>query len=89
MGWAMRKKGLLELMVQAVMSLDGGAKTRVRIGSANLGKFEVRVCVHQGFVLSPLFATKVDVITKKARRHVIIGVLYADDLVLIAKPWKI
>ena len=34
MEWAMRKKGLSEVMVWAVMSLYDGAKTRVRVGSA-------------------------------------------------------
>ena len=34
MEWAMRKKGLSKVMVQAVMSLYDGAKTRVRVGSA-------------------------------------------------------
>ena len=32
--WAMRKKGLSEVMLRAVMSLYDGAKTRVRVGSA-------------------------------------------------------
>ena len=31
---AMRKKGLLEVMFQAVMSLYDGVRTRVRLGSA-------------------------------------------------------
>ena len=34
MEWAVRKKGLSEVMVLAVMSLYNGAKTRVRVGSA-------------------------------------------------------
>ena len=33
MEWAMRKNGLSEVMVRAVMSLYGGVKTRVRVGS--------------------------------------------------------
>ena len=55
MEWAMRKKGLLERMVQAVMSLYDGAKTRVKVGSTFSKEFEVKVGVHQGSVLSPLF----------------------------------
>ena len=46
MEWAMRKKGLSEVMVRAVMSLYDGAKTRVRVGSAYSKEFEVEVCVH-------------------------------------------
>ena len=34
MEWAMRKKGLSEVMIRAVMSLYDGAKTRVRVGFA-------------------------------------------------------
>ena len=82
----MRKKGLSEVMVQAVMSLYDGAKTRVRVGSAYSEQFEVKVGVHQGFLLSPpLFATVVDVITENARRGLVNELLYADGLVLMSK----
>ena len=33
MEWAMRKKGLPEILVKAVMSLYEGAETKVRVGS--------------------------------------------------------
>ena len=59
----MRKKGLSEVIVRVVMSFYDGAKTRVRVGSAYLEEFEVKVGVHQGSMLSPLlFAIFVDVI---------------------------
>ena len=45
MEWAMRKKGLLEAMVQAVMSLYDGVKTRVRVGSAYSEEFEKLVYI--------------------------------------------
>ena len=68
MEWAMRKKGLSEVTVRAVMSLYNGAKTRVRVGSAYSEEFEVKVVVHQGSVLSPLlFAIVVDVIYRKCK----------------------
>ena len=44
--WAMRKKGLLEVMVWAVISLYNDATTRVRVGSAYSVEFEVKVGVH-------------------------------------------
>ena len=53
MAWAMRKKGIPEVMVRAVMSLYEGAKTRVRVG-LELSEVEVKVGVHQGSVLTPL-----------------------------------
>ena len=50
----MRKRGIPEVMVRAVMSLYEGAKTRVRVGLQLSKEFEVKVGVHQGSVLSPL-----------------------------------
>ena len=85
----MRKKGLSEVMVWAVMSLYDGAKTRVRVGSSYSEKFEVKVDVCQGSVLSPLlFAVVVDVITENARRGTVNELLYADDLALMSEDMK-
>ena len=47
MEWAMRKKGLSEGMVRAVMSLYDGAMTRVRVGSVYSEEFEVKIDVHK------------------------------------------
>ena len=89
MEWAMRKKGLSEVMVRAVMSLCDGAKTRVRVGSACSEEFEVKISIHQGSVLWPLlFAIVVDVITENARRGVVIELLYADDLVIMSEDME-
>ena len=67
--WALRKKGLTEVLVQAVMSLCEGLGTNVRVGSGLLEEFGVSVGVHQGFALSPLiFAIVVGVMTKDARK---------------------
>ena len=61
----------------------------MRVGSAYSEEFKVKVSVHQGSVLLPLlFAIVVDVITDKARRGVVIEILYADDLVLISESMK-
>ena len=69
MEWAMRKKGLPEILVKAVMSLYEGAETKVRVGSGLSGEFSVKVGVHQESVLSPLlFATVIDEVTEKARK---------------------
>ena len=54
MEWAMRKKGLSEVMVRAVKSLYDGAKTRVRMGSAYSEEFVVKAGVHQESVVLPL-----------------------------------
>ena len=71
------------------MSLYGGAKTRVRVGSAYSEEFKVKVGVHQRSVLSPLlFATVVDVIAEKVIRGVVNELLYADDLFLMSENMK-
>ena len=86
---AMRKKGLSEVMVRAVMILCDGAKTRVRVESAHSEKFEVNVGVHQRFVLSPLLlAIVVDVITENTRKGVVNELLYADDHALMSKTME-
>ena len=86
---AMRKKGLSEVMIRAIMSLYDGAKTRVKVRAAYSKEFEVEVGVQQGSVLSPLlFAIVVDVITEKTRRWVVDEKLYADDLVLMSETME-
>ena len=68
MEWALSTKGLAEVLVQAVMGLYEGSRTKVRVGSGTSDEFGVRVGVHQGSVLSPLiFAIVVDV-TEHARK---------------------
>jgi hypothetical protein len=89
MEWALRKRGIPEAMVRAVMSLYEGAKTRVRVGSELSEEFEVKVGVHQGSVLSPLvFAIVVDVVTESAREGLMSEMLYADDLVLTSETME-
>ena len=90
MEWAMRKKGLSEVMVRAVMNLYDGAKTRVKMGSAYSEEFEVKVGVHQGSVLRPLlFVIVVDFITKDAGRNVVNALRYANDLVLMSETMEL
>ena len=43
LGWAMRKKGIPEVLVRSVMSLYEGAKTRVRVDSELSEEFEIEV----------------------------------------------
>ena len=85
MEWALRKKGMAEVLVQAVMSLYEGPRTKVRVGSGTSNEFGVRVGVHQGSELLPLiFAIVVDVVTEHARKA-LLKILYADDLVLMSE----
>jgi len=86
MEWPMRKKGLPEAMVKAVMSLYKGAITRVRVETQLSEEFFVKVGVHQGSVLSPLlFSIVLDVISENVKEGLMYEILYADDLCLISE----
>jgi len=50
----MRKLGVEESLVSAVISMYTGAKTVVRTAYGNSNCFEVKVSMHQGSALSPL-----------------------------------
>ena len=52
MEWAMKKKGLPEILVKAVKSLYEEAEMKIRVLSRLLEEFSVKVDVHQGSVLS-------------------------------------
>ena len=79
--WAIRKKGIPDILIRSVMSLYEGTKTRGRVDSELLEEFEVKVGMHQGSVLLPfLFAVVVDVVTKFSSE-----LLYTDDFILISE----
>ena len=68
----MRKKGLPEILVKAMMSLYEGAEMKFRVGSGLSEEFSVKVGVHRGSVLSPLlFAMVVDKVTENARKGLV------------------
>ena len=52
--WALRKQGVTEELVKAVMAMYEEARTVVRCSSGVTDPFQVRVGLHQGSVLSPL-----------------------------------
>ena len=53
--WAMRKLGVDEWLVKIVWSMYTNARSRVRVDDSLSEEFSVKVGVHQGSVLSPLF----------------------------------
>ena len=68
----MKKMGLLEVMVQALMSLYDGAKTIVGVGSMYSEKFKVKVCekFFQGryhHLFEMVFTVVVDATTENAK----------------------
>ena len=84
--WAMRKRGIPEAIVRAVMTLYEGAKTRVRVGLELSREFDVKVGVHQASALSPLlFPIVVDVIMESVKNGLMSEMLYVDDLVLTSE----
>ena len=86
MEWVLRKKGLAEVLVQAVMSVYEGSSMKVIVGSGTSEEFGLRVGVHQESVQSPLiFAIVVDVVTKHAREGLLNEILYTDDLLLMSE----
>ena len=52
--WAMRKLGIEEWLVSAVMSMYIGAKTVVRTVYGNSKGFEVKVGMHPWFRIKPI-----------------------------------
>ena len=81
----MRKKGLPEVIVRAMMSLYHRAKTKVQVGSELYQEFLVQVGVHQVSALPLLFAIAVDAMLNNSRERLMNEILYADDLVLISE----
>ena len=87
--WAMRKKGIPEVLVISVMSLYEGTKTRVRVDYELSEEFYVKVGMHQGYVLSSfLFVVVFVVVTEFAREGALCELLYADDLVMMSETIK-
>ena len=81
----MRKLGVEEWLVSAVMSLYTGAKT-VRTVYGNSKGFEVKVGMHQCSALSPLLILIVmEAIFREFRVALPWELLYADDLAVIAE----
>ena len=86
--WAMRRKGIPEVMVRSVTSLYEGVKTRFKVDS-KLSEYLKVVGMHQGSVLSPFcFAVVVDVVTEWVRKDMLSELLHADDLVLMSETIK-
>ena len=84
--WAMRKLGVEEWLIAAVMSTYTGAKTVARTVYGNSECFEVKVGIYQGSVLSPLlFVTVIEAISREFRVALPWELLYTDDLVVIAE----
>ena len=82
---SLRKKGVMECYVKAVMEMYKEVLSRVNVEGEDSREFEVRVGIHQGSVLSPfIFAVVMDVVTEEVAKEGR-ALMYADDLVLICE----
>ena len=82
----MRKKGIPDVLVRSVMSLNEGAKTRVEVDTELSEDFQVKMWMHQRSVLSAfLFAVVVDIVAELSRDDMLSELLYADDLLLMSE----
>ena len=89
MQWALRKRGLPEILVKVVISLYEGSKIKFEVGSEFLEEFYVALGVHQRSVLSPLlFAIGMGVVMENAKVGLIKEILYADDWVLMSQTME-
>ena len=88
--WALRKLGVEEWLVKAVMTMYEKARTMVKTKHRNSEEFEVKVGVHPGSVLSPLlFVTVMEVLTQEVRDGSPWKLLYVDDLVLMTESMEV
>jgi len=86
LSWAMRKLGVEEWLVSAVMCMYIGAKTVITTVYGWSEDFEVKVCMHQRSGLSPvLFVIVTKAISREFRVALSWELLYADDLAVIAE----
>ena len=84
--WALRRLGVEEWLVTVIRAMYDGVTTAVRMKDGESGRFEVKVGVHQGSVLSPLlFIMVLEALSKEFCVGLPWELFYADDLCLIAE----
>ena len=87
--WALRRQGVCESLVRAVMLLFDGARMKVRCRQGLSRLAFVLVGLHQGSVLSPLlFAIVMEEVSKLIRSGLPWEELFADDLVVTDQEEK-
>ena len=87
----MRSLGVEEWVVPAVQRMYATARSRLRVNGQYSEKFEVKVDVHQGSVLSPmLFILVLETLSREFRIGVTWELLYVDDLIMVVclRVWR-
>jgi len=87
--WALRKAGVDDWLVKAVMVMNEGAQTVVTTTEGDSKAFNVKVGLHQGSVLSPLLFVIVMEIISREQAGLRLELLYADDLILMAESGEV
>ena len=83
---ALRKAGVDEWLVNAVVGMYEGAQTVVRTTEGDSKAFSVKVGLHQGSVLSPLLLVIVmEMISRELRAGLPLELLYTDALISMAE----
>ena len=79
--FVLRRKGVPEYLINMIKSLYKGCETAITVDGELSSSFSVKVGVHQGSTLSPLFFIMVmDILIEDVRNGSLIELLYADDL---------
>src|SRR5579863_8258923 len=90
--WSLRELGVEESIVRVMKSMYDGSTTPVKVkkGVSESCKFEVKLSVHQGSILSPLlFIIVLEALTRKCRKGLPYELLFADDLILMAESMEL
>ena len=84
--WSLRELGVEESIVCVIKSMYDDSTAAVKLKNGVSERFEVKVGVHQGSVLSPLlFIIVLEALTRKCRKGLPYELLFADDLILMAE----
>ena len=79
-----------ESIVQVIKSMYDDSKTAVKFKNSVSERFEVKVGVHQGSVLSPLlFIIVLEALTRKCRKELPYEILFEHDVILMAESLKL
>ena len=86
MVWALEKKGVTKRYIEMIRDMYSEAMTTVRTVVGETNDFSITVGLHQGSALSPyLFVLVMDELTRHMQDEVPQGMLFADDIVLLAE----
>ena len=85
----MRKKGLSEVMVRAIMSLYDGAKTRVRVGFCIFREIPSKSwCTSRICAVATIVCNSCGRYYRKCKKGYGYELLYADNLVLMSETME-